>query len=313
MLKYCKYALIPFLVISAQFFYVKAVFAANYTSATSPTSSGADISDVVDFSDIKKSGQLASASYLEIHLLEKKLASKNHTLLHHNELPGTALSYFLSRSETGVQYLSFRGTSNVENAIVDVDLALVVDSFLNISLHQGFSSAARVAYSDLKPLLDKTKPVRTTGHSLGGAIAVIVAMHLQRDGYLLEQVVTFGQPKVTNVTGANQFSNLPLMRIVTPKDIVPLVPPLSPLQLRDLDIYWHMGREIILLPENRYAVLQGLKSMMRATEFVSSVPNETNLQAHQMATYLSLIDGKLSGAQEMSYQVKMNLFGFTLK
>lgn len=310
MLNYREYVLIPFLVISAQLFYVKTVFA---TSQTSPTRSEIDISGVVDFNDIKHSGQLAAASYLETPFLEKRLVGKNHTLLHHNELPGTALSYFLSQSATGVQYISFRGTSNVENAIVDVDLALAVDPLLNISLHQGFSSAARVAYSDLKPLLDKTKPVRTTGHSLGGAIAVIMAMYLQREGFLLEQVITFGQPKVTNVAGANQFSKLPLSRVVTPKDIVPLVPPLSPLQLRDLDIYWHMGREIILLPENRYAVLGGLKSMMRATEFVSSVPNETNLQAHQMATYLSLIDGKLSGAQEMSYQVKMNLFGFTLK
>jgi hypothetical protein len=307
MLKYCKYVLIPFLVISAQFFYVTATFANN------PTNSGTDITGVVDFSDIKHSGQLAAASYLETSFLEKRLADENHTLFHHNELPGTALSYFLSQSATGVQYISFRGTSNVENAIVDVDLALAVDPLLNISLHQGFSSAARVAYNDLKPLLDKTKPVRTTGHSLGGAIAVIMAMYLQRDGYLLEQVVTFGQPKVTNVAGANQFSELPLTRVVTPKDIVPLVPPLSPLQLRDLDIYWHMGREVILLPENRYAVLRGLKSMMRATEFVSSVPDETNFQAHQMATYLSLIDDKLSDAKEMSYKVRMNLFGFTLK
>jgi hypothetical protein len=146
---------------------------------------------------------------------------------------------------------------------------------------------------------------------LGGAIAVIVAMYLQRDGYSLDQVITFGQPKVTNVSGAGVFASLPLMRVVTPKDIVPLVPPLSPFQLKNIDIYWHMGKEIILLPEKTYAITEGFKSMMRATKFTSSVPDESNIQAHQMATYLTLINQKLEGALQVPYKIDINLFGFS--
>lgn len=266
----------------------------------------------VDFFEVKKSALLSAASYVSPAIIEQRLARVEYTLAHHNVLPGSALSYFLARSSSGIQYLSFRGTSNLENALVDLDLSLQLDADINIQLHQGFAAAAKAAYEDVKLKLNKDQPIRTTGHSLGGAIAVIMAMYLQRDGYSVDQVITFGQPKVTNVTGAEVFESLSLMRVVTPKDIVPLVPPLSPLQLKNLDIYWHMGKEVILLPVKDYALTEGFKSMMRATKFVSSIPDETNLHAHQMATYLTLIEQKLEGAVQVPYKMEINLFGFSL-
>lgn len=266
----------------------------------------------VDFTEIKKSALLSAASYASAEVIEKRLVAGGYDLRQQQTLADSGLSYFLASSSTGHQYLSFRGTSNLENALVDLDLALQLDADLNIQLHQGFAGAAKMAYQNVKAKLDKNKPISTTGHSLGGAIAVIVAMHLQRDGYQLDGVITFGQPKVTNVAGAEVFSALPLMRIVTPKDIVPLVPPLSPLQLKNLDIYWHMGSEIILLENKEYAQIQGIKSMMRATKFVSSVPDKTNLDAHQIATYLALIEQKLVAAQPVPYTMEINVFGFTL-
>ncbi|MBL4799124.1 MAG: lipase family protein [Oleispira sp.] len=267
----------------------------------------------VDFSAIKKSALISAASYADYKLIEERLSRIELSLVHHNVLPDSALSYFLARTSSGLQYLSFRGTSNLENALVDLNLSLQLDASLNIQLHQGFAIAAKAAYEDVKSKLDKSQPIITTGHSLGGAIAVIMAMHLQRDGYQLDQVITFGQPKVTNVSGADVFASLPLIRVVTPKDIVPLVPPLSPLQLQNIDIYWHIGKEIILLAENEYAITEGFKSMMRATKFVSSVPDESNVHAHQMSTYLTLIDQKREGAQQVPYKMEINLFGFSLE
>ena len=271
----------------------------------------------VDFFEIQKSALISAASYASPKIINERLNQVEYSLVHHNVLPHSALSYFLARSPSGVQFLSFRGTANLENALVDLDVSLKLDTNLNIKLHQGFGAAAKAAYEDVKSKLDKSQPVSVTGHSLGGAIAVIMAMHLQREGFLLDKVITFGQPKVTNVTGANVYDNLPLIRVVTPKDIVPLVPPLSPLQLNplqlgDADIFWHMGQEVILMPEKNYAITQGLKSMMRATKFVSSVPDETNLHAHQMATYLTLIDQKREGAQQVPYKMDINFFGISL-
>ncbi len=266
----------------------------------------------VDFFEIKKSALISAASYDSPNAIVKRLNHVEYALVHHNVLADSELSYFLARAPSGLQYLSFRGTANLENALVDLDVSLKLDTDLNIQLHQGFGGAAKAAYTDVKSKLDKSQPVIVTGHSLGGAVAVIMAMYLQRDGFLLQKVITFGQPKVTNVSGADAFANLPLIRVVTPKDIVPLVPPLSPLQLREMDIFWHMGQEVILLPEKSYAITDGLKSMMRATKFVSSVPDESNIQAHQMGTYLSLIDKKIEGAQQVPYKTEISIFGFSL-
>ncbi len=271
----------------------------------------------VDFFEIKKSALISAASYEDPDVIVERLNQVEYSLVHHNVLADSELSYFLARAPSGLQYLSYRGTANLENALVDLDVSLKLDANLNIQLHQGFGGAAKAAYEDVKSKLDKSQPVIVTGHSLGGAVAVIMAMYLQRDSFLLNQVITFGQPKVTNVTGASVFANLPLIRVVTPKDIVPLVPPLSPLQLnplqlQEVDIFWHMGQEVILLADKNYAITDGLKSMIRATKFVSSVPDETNIQAHQMGTYLSLIDQKIEGAQQVPYKTEISLFGFSL-
>jgi triacylglycerol lipase len=265
----------------------------------------------LDFLTIKKSAQLSAVSYAKPDLIAKRLPRLSYELIHHTELPDSAVSYYLARSSSGLQQLAFRGTSNLENVLVDLDVQLQLDKNLGIQLHQGFSIAAKVAYENALPYLDKSKPVQTTGHSLGGAIAVIVGMYLQRDGFQLEQVITFGQPKVTNVQGARAFKSLPLIRVVTPNDIVPLVPPLNPLQLQNLDIYWHNGVEVILVAEKQYTVIEGLKSMMRATKFISALPSEDNLRAHEIGSYLTLIESNQEDAQQVPYKTGLSVFGLS--
>jgi hypothetical protein len=275
------------------------------------SSDGVNSNSHSSFKLIKQSALLSAASYDKTDLIAKRLQVFDYALVHHAELPVSAVSYYLARSSSGLQQLAFRGTANLENVLVDLDVQLQLDKDLGIQLHQGFSAAAKAVYDNALPYLDKTKPVQTTGHSLGGAVAVIVGMYLQRDGFQLTNVITFGQPKVTNVEGAGAFQGLPLTRVVTPSDIVPLVPPLSPLQLQNLDIYWHMGNEVILLPGKQYALTDGIKSMMRATKFVSSVPDESNLYAHQMETYLGLIEQKIKGAVQTEYKMELSVFGFS--
>ncbi len=269
-----------------------------------------------DFMAIKQSAILANATYANETDMGQQLISEGFTVLHHKELAESQVSYFLAQKGQ-VQFVAVRGTANVQNAMVDLDVHLKPDSELNIILHQGFSLAAKAIYADLLPILKRQQVqqaplIQTTGHSLGGAVAVIVGMYLQRDGYNVQNVITFGQPKVTNVTGAQSFENLPLTRVVTPLDMVPLVPPISPLQLKDLDIYWHLGQEIILLAEHQYAKTSGIKSMLRATKFASALPDEKNLQAHQMSTYLWLINSNLQHSAEVEHKTGISLFGLSL-
>ncbi len=260
-----------------------------------------------DFSRIQSQAVLANLAYDEEPAIQEQLTALKLPLLRYAVMPQSQVSYFLTK-QNQVQTLVVRGTANLENVTVDLDSQLLLDKSINISLHQGFSTAARAVYQDVLPLLDKSKPIQTTGHSLGGAVAVILALYLDYDGYRVQNITTFGQPKVTNVEGSKLFSHLPLMRLVTPLDMVPLVPALSPQDLNKLDIYWHAGQEVILMDNNQYALTSGFKSMLRATKFFKKAPDETNLHAHKMSTYMSLMS---VGAQEVPYKAAINIFGFS--
>ena len=90
---------------------------------------------------------------------------------------------------------------------------------------------------------------RITGHSLGGAVAVILMMFLKEEGYLIEKCITFGQPKVTNRQGVQQCQHLPLLRVINREDTVPLVPPCTALNLLRGG-YAHFGPEVQLEPDS---------------------------------------------------------------
>ncbi|WP_239544062.1 lipase family protein [Marinomonas foliarum] len=263
-----------------------------------------------NFTVIKAQAKLSDDTYLESSTLEQRLIEQGQALVHQSLISLSQVSYFLSRSKK-VQTIAIRGTANLENAMLDLDLQLQPDTLLDIKLHQGFGSGAKAVYEDIKPFLTQDQPIQLTGHSLGGAIAVILGMYLQNDGYPVEQIITFGQPKVTNVTGANKFHTLPLTRVVTPDDIVPLVPPISPMQIKDLDIFWHMGEEIILIDKGEFAQTNGVKAMLRASKFATAIPSEKNLRAHKMTTYISLIEQLQTSPKETTYKTEISLFGFS--
>ena len=265
----------------------------------------------VNFDNIKENALLSAAAYRTLDNASAVIAGTDYKLVHQATLEESGVSYFLARNSAR-QVLSFRGTSNLENVLVDLKVSLMLDSKFGIQLHRGFAETSSSVLKYLTPSLDKSIPIIITGHSLGGAVAVIVALYLQQEGYDVQQVVTFGQPKVTNVGGAASFNDLPLLRVVTVKDIIPLVPPISPLQLQDMDIYWHVGEEIILLPGQEYSSIRGIKSMLRATTFTSSLPDESNIKAHQMATYLDLINQNIPRSKEVPFKSGVHMFGFRL-
>ena len=184
--------------------------------------------------------------------------AKNIELSAYGTIADIQIAYFLVTDNLSKQQtISVRGTSNIENAMVDIALKLVLDESSNLYLHQGFAHAAQQVYTAIKPLLHKDYEINTTGHSLGGAVAVILAIYLDNDGFQNGQTTTFGQPKVTNLKGANSISHLDILRIVNARDLVPLVPLFDPLDINNLDIFWHAGKEIVLLEDDEFAVFSG--------------------------------------------------------
>lgn len=263
----------------------------------------------IDFALIKDYADFSEASYRGKSRVDEVGRSKQYYLVHHGSIPELAVTYYLLGSDKEKsQVIVVRGTSNIENTLLDMDVKLVTDAHAGIRLHRGFSLAAEKIYREIKSQLKPGYTVSATGHSLGGAVALILALYLDLDRFDVKRVVTFGQPKVTNIAGAARFEHLKILRVVAPNDLVPLVPPLDPLDINDLDIYWHIGLEVILLPGNRYAILGGADSMLRVIGFTKQLPSESNLQHHQMEYYSSLLESKLPVARRESFEIDLNLF-----
>jgi len=269
----------------------------------------ADELDSVNFAVLHQHAIFAQAVYQSEDDVGVLIESSNYSLTLYHTIPGTQISFLLATNElTRTQIIAVRGTSNIENAMIDISLKLVLDQKTGIRLHNGFSFAAKQVYAELKPKLKPDYKINVTGHSLGGAVSLILAMYLDADQFNVEQVTTFGQPKVTNIAGANKIQHIKVIRVVTPLDLVPLVPLFDPLDLSNVDVYWHTGKEVILLANSQYAVLEGTESMLRASSFTQRLLSEENLQHHQMRLYLNMVRARIKSSKLVPYQNNYNLF-----
>ncbi len=190
------------------------------------------------------------------------------------------------------QWIAVRGTSNLVNVKLDVDYNKVVDSRLQVPLHKGFADTALLAYRFAKPLLKPGYETRVTGHSLGGAAAVILLMLLKEDGVTLGQAMTFGQPKVTNRQGVAKYRSLPLLRFVNDKDPVPLLPPLEIFALLDEGPFKHLGAEVVLKDGTNYEYFaEPQAERFSVTSFWSTLGNQQPPD-HPIANYIRSLQAK---------------------
>jgi triacylglycerol lipase len=263
----------------------------------------------VNFIEIREMARFANAAYESETRIHHLVESSGYKLVHYHTIPDVQVAYFLAFNEISrTQIISIRGTSNIENAMVDISLKLRLDADIGVPLHEGFAYSAKRVFTELKPLLKPGYKTSLTGHSLGGAVALILAMYLDENQFVVDRVVTFGQPKVTNIPGAKKVQHLDIIRVVTPHDLVPLVPLFDPLDINNLDIFWHAGKEVILLEDTSYAVLEGASSMLRATKFTQKPLSEENLKDHKMSVYLNLIDARMASSILVPYKTNLNLF-----
>jgi triacylglycerol lipase len=263
----------------------------------------------VNFVEIREMARFASAAYESETGIHHLVESSDYKLVHYHTIQDVQVAYFLAFNEISrTQIISIRGTSNIENAMVDISLKLRQDADTGVPLHKGFAYSAKQVFTELKPLLKPDYKTNLTGHSLGGAVALILAMYLDENQFNVDRVVTFGQPKVTNIPGAAKVQHLDIIRVVTPHDLVPLIPFFDPLDINNLDIFWHAGKEVILLEDTSYAILEGASSMLRATKFTQKPLSKENLNDHKMLVYLNLIDARMASSILVTYKTDFNLF-----
>lgn len=252
--------------------------------------------------------KVSDLSYKTGTQIPQGLTALGLTLKKTGSVSGTEVQYFVAvDSRREHQIISVRGTANPENVIVDARFIFVDVDSLGIKVHKGFAEASKEVLKDLlkdnADTLDKNKPVIVTGHSLGGAVAVLLGMHLQEMGYNIDSIYTYGQPKVTDRHGANKFKSIPLIRYANKKDIVPLVPPLSKDQESHWDIYWHLGKEVLLYPDTRYVQLGADASVLRGlTGYYDDLFKKRDLEAHSLVNYITSLQAKIQSSQAVELE-----------
>lgn len=120
----------------------------------------------------------------------------------------------------------FRGSINKFDWLNDFTINAV--DFNHTNVHQGFFTALS---SELNPRLIFDKPVYITGHSFGGALAILEADKLTACGGAdILEVVIFGNPMMGAKSFQENYEKIlheKTTRYVNGDDIVPSLPPIK--------------------------------------------------------------------------------------
>jgi len=197
----------------------------------------------------------------ELHVLRKWHANRGYN-------GGIVMSqrecYYLyyevhSNGETR-QQLFCRGTSSFDDVITCLQAWCVHDEELGCSVHCGFNQHANRIVEDVLPLLVPPRgieggtnhaTVEVCGHSLGGAVAMLVAIKLRKRGYFVTRVTSLASPRFcSGVEESNILKKwLPKETIRIEDDLDP-VTYLPPMGVSVGDKLWFAKDKAYMLPKD---------------------------------------------------------------
>jgi hypothetical protein len=251
----------------------------------------------VDFSSIYLQAKRAGVAYDSA----KTIRTKYPMTVRVQTPDNSRVLYFLERDDKRhKQFITIRGTDNNTNMAEDMDITVRYDRPIKIPVHEGFDRAARAVYGDVKPYLKTNYKTYVVGHSLGGAVAAILAIYLIEDGVPVERVVTFGQPRFTTADGVKELGFLPLMRVVDENDIVPMVPPYFAVDAK-FGPYEQVGPEVILLDGEDFVFLPLHDANRISIGAFWRTLTYDDVKDHEIRLYLKRISDKIDASKQVPY------------
>ena len=130
--------------------------------------------------------------------------------------------------------VSFAGTSDLTDYMTDVTFASKPEFFPGIPgrVHTGFLNVLEKSWPKVLALVREHssagQPIILTGHSLGGAQAVISATRLATLGFPVDSLYIYSVPRIGDESYARHVSKLfpkRIYRFVNNEDVVPRLPP----------------------------------------------------------------------------------------
>lgn len=165
------------------------------------------------------------------------------------------LSGFICESDDFAAIV-FQGTDPRDWETIKEDLKCWHTRADHVAYADGFYEAYRELWPEFVDFtVSNTKPLYITGHSLGGAIANILALNLSAG--IFEACYTFGAPKICGLSGRKLDDGKAIYRLVHENDIVPHFP----LAIMG---YWPIGELRYITSD--YKILTGWRAaLMRLT------------------------------------------------
>lgn len=171
--------------------------------------------------------------------------------------------------------------------------------------HRGFMGALAEIWEPLVTAVQEAweqaeRPLWVTGHSLGGALALLAAWRFQRQFIPVHEVVTFGAPMIGNALTARAYEReLPdkIFRYVDIEDPVPLLPRVSLVA----NAYAHCLSEIRLQGPEPKAVAQALVALgqtalegLLSASLIDEIWDllKKRIEAHLIPNYQKRLRGK---------------------
>jgi hypothetical protein len=174
--------------------------------------------------------------------------------------------------------------------------------------HRGFLDALEMVWKPLSAAVEQLqkaneRPLWITGHSLGGALALLAAWRLQRNFLSVHEIITFGAPMIGNDAAAKAFEQEftgRIFRFVDLEDLVPHLPSVSLLA----NAYTHCLSEVALSAAHLAASASGLEALKQAAGTTGKAEMDPALAdhvwglvkdriaSHMIANYQSRVEAK---------------------
>lgn len=239
--------------------------------------------------------------------LSTRLISVDNTQAYVGENVGSIVVAFRgSQSPTSIDGFKDWLLTNARNFLVLPEGRIGTDfaaAGVGARFHRGFMEALAEVWDPLYATVDEAmrrqeRPLWITGHSLGGAIALLAAWRLHQKFIPIHQICTFGAPMVGNAAAAEAYHReFPgkIVRYVDFGDMVPRLPTMSLLN----NHYDHVQREIVVGREGDRSADGFLASIAEQTpdgevneRAADSLWGElhSGIEAHLMDNYISRLN-----------------------